>query len=387
MSSTAELAQRLIRKPSITPNDAGCQDILARALEPSGFTSEFLPFGEVQNLWLRRGSSPPLMVFAGHTDVVPTGPLDEWTHPPFEGKVVDGVLHGRGAADMKGSLAAMVTACCQFVKNHPDHDGSIALLLTSDEEGPAVDGTVRVVQTLKERGEKIDWCLVGEPTSSDNVGDVIKNGRRGSLSGALTVTGIQGHVAYPHLADNPIHRIAAIVDQLAKHVWDQGNAHFPPTTFQVSNLNSGTGATNVVPGQARLDFNFRYAPESTVESLKELVKATCRKHTEVFDIDWSRPNLPFLTDLNIGFWVMTLDPGRQSPTICQYHFNLIGPSHHMMIGNHKAAGIDDEPGPLCAALAGTRSGRGVARAKEAVEKLLELRIPLKTWYRSSISWH
>ncbi len=296
MSSTAELAQRLIRKPSITPNDAGCQDILARALEPSGFTNEFLPFGEVQNLWLRRGSSPPLMVFAGHTDVVPTGPLDEWTHPPFEGKVVDGVLHGRGAADMKGSLAAMVTACCQFVKNHPDHDGSIALLLTSDEEGPAVDGTVRVVQTLKERGEKIDWCLVGEPTSSDNVGDVIKNGRRGSLSGTLTVTGIQGHVAYPHLADNPIHRIAAIVDQLAKHVWDQGNAHFPPTTFQVSNLNSGTGATNVVPGQARLDFNFRYAPESTVESLKELVKATCRKHTEVFDIDWSRPNLPFLTD-------------------------------------------------------------------------------------------
>jgi len=290
-----ELAQRLIQQASVTPEDAGCQDILSRVLEPSGFISECLPFGEVQNVWIRRGSTPPLLVFIGHTDVVPTGPTDQWKYPPFEGKVVDGVLHGRGAADMKGSLAAMATACRLFVRNHSNHRGSIALLLTSDEEGPALDGTVRVIETLMERGVKIDWCLVGEPTSKDTVGDVIKNGRRGSLGGTLTVTGIQGHVAYPHLADNPIHRIAGIVDDLVKQVWDQGSAHFPPTTFQVSNLNSGTGASNVIPGQASLDFNFRYAPESTVESLKASVEAACRRHAEGFEIEWSRPNLPFLT--------------------------------------------------------------------------------------------
>ena len=295
MSSTVELAQRLIQQASVTPEDAGCQDILSRVLEPSGFISECLPFGEVQNVWIRRGSTPPLLVFIGHTDVVPTGPTDQWKYPPFEGKVVDGVLHGRGAADMKGSLAAMATACRLFVRNHSNHRGSIALLLTSDEEGPALDGTVRVIETLMERGVKIDWCLVGEPTSKDTVGDVIKNGRRGSLGGTLTVTGIQGHVAYPHLADNPIHRIAGIVDDLVKQVWDQGSAHFPPTTFQVSNLNSGTGASNVIPGQASLDFNFRYAPESTVESLKASVEAACHRHAEGFEIEWSRPNLPFLT--------------------------------------------------------------------------------------------
>ena len=296
MSSTVELAQRLIQRASVTPEDAGCQDILSQTLEPSGFISEHLAFGEVQNIWIRRGSTRPLLVFVGHTDVVPTGPADQWKHPPFEGKVVDGVLHGRGAADMKGSLAAMATACRRFVENHSDHQGSIALLLTSDEEGPAVDGTVRVIETLMERGIKIDWCLVGEPTSRDTVGDIIKNGRRGSLGGTLTVTGIQGHVAYPHLADNPIHRIAAVVDELAKQVWDQGNTYFPPTTFQVSNLNSGTGASNVIPGHASLDFNFRYSPESTVESLKASVEATCRRHTERFEINWSKPNLPFLTN-------------------------------------------------------------------------------------------
>lgn len=295
MSSTLEFARTLIRQASVTPEDAGCQDLIAEALQPAGFKPDFLTYGEVRNVWLRRGQVHPLLVFAGHTDVVPTGPIEKWHHPPFDAVVQDNILHSRGAADMKGSLAAMVTGCLQFVANHPDHRGSIALLLTSDEEGPAVNGTVKVVEVLCNRKEIIDWCIVGEPTSREQTGDVIKNGRRGSLGGKLTIHGVQGHVAYPHLADNPIHRAADIVTRLATQTWDEGNEFFPPTTFQVSNLNSGTGATNVIPGQAEIDFNFRYSPESTVESIKKRVNALCQQVWTNYEIDWSKPNLPFQT--------------------------------------------------------------------------------------------
>ena len=295
MSSTLEFARTLIRQASVTPEDAGCQDLIAEALQPAGLKPDFLTYGEVRNVWLRRGQVHPLLVFAGHTDVVPTGPIEKWHHPPFDAVVQDNILHGRGAADMKGSLAAMVTGCLQFVANHPDHRGSIALLLTSDEEGPAVNGTVKVVEVLCNRKEIIDWCIVGEPTSREQTGDVIKNGRRGSLGGKLTIHGVQGHVAYPHLADNPIHRAADIVTRLATQTWDEGNEFFPPTTFQVSNLNSGTGATNVIPGQAEIDFNFRYSPESTVESIKKRVNALCQQVWTNYEIDWSKPNLPFQT--------------------------------------------------------------------------------------------
>ena len=295
MSSTLDFARNLIRQPSVTPDDAGCQDLIAEALQPAGFKAEFLTYGEVRNVWLRRGQVDPLLVFAGHTDVVPTGPIEQWHYPPFSATVQDGILHGRGAADMKGSLAAMVTACQQFVVNHPNHRGSIALLITSDEEGPANNGTVKVVEKLCDREEIIDWCVVGEPTSREQAGDVIKNGRRGSLGGKLTIQGVQGHVAYPHLADNPIHRAADIVTRLTAQTWDEGNEFFPPTTFQVSNLNSGTGASNVIPAQAELDFNLRYSPESSVESIKERVNALCQQVWTDYEIDWSRPNLPFQT--------------------------------------------------------------------------------------------
>ena len=295
MSSTLDFARNLIRQPSVTPDDAGCQDLIAEALQPAGFKAEFLTYGEVRNVWLRRGQVDPLLVFAGHTDVVPTGPIEQWHYPPFSATVQDGILHGRGAADMKGSLAAMVTACQQFVVNHPNHRGSIALLITSDEEGPASNGTVKVVEKLCDREEIIDWCVVGEPTSREQTGDVIKNGRRGSLGGKLTIQGVQGHVAYPHLADNPIHRAADIVTRLTAQTWDEGNEFFPPTTFQVSNLNSGTGASNVIPAQAELDFNLRYSPESSIESIKERVNALCQQVWTDYEIDWSRPNLPFQT--------------------------------------------------------------------------------------------
>lgn len=295
MSSTLDFARNLIRQPSLTPDDAGCQDLIAEALQPAGFKAEFLTYGEVRNVWLRRGQVDPLLVFAGHTDVVPTGPIEQWHYPPFSATVQDGILHGRGAADMKGSLAAMVTACQQFVVNHPNHRGSIALLITSDEEGPANNGTVKVVEMLCDREEIIDWCVVGEPTSREQTGDVIKNGRRGSLGGKLTIQGVQGHVAYPHLADNPIHRAAEIVTRLTAQTWDEGNEFFPPTTFQVSNLNSGTGASNVIPAQAELDFNLRYSPESSIESIKERVNTLCQQVWTDYEIDWSRPNLPFQT--------------------------------------------------------------------------------------------
>ncbi len=293
MPTTLELAQTLIRQPSVTPDDAGCQDLLTEALTPYGFSAEPMNFGKVHNLWLRRGTAAPLFVFAGHTDVVPTGPQDQWLHPPFAGHISDGMLHGRGAADMKGSLAAMVTACQQFTETHPDHAGSIALLLTSDEEGPAVDGTTRVIETLQARAETIDWCVVGEPTSCSQLGDAVRIGRRGSLSGTLCVRGIQGHVAYPHLADNPIHCLAAIISALAAYQWDQGNQHFPPTSFQVSNVAGGTGADNVIPGTATANFNLRYCPVSTVETIHATVNDICRQHCENFEIDWQPASLPY----------------------------------------------------------------------------------------------
>ena len=295
LSPTGQLAAQLVRRASITPDDAGCQPLLLEQLEGSGFQGEYLRFGDVSNLWVRRGETAPLFVFAGHTDVVPTGGDEKWGHPPFAGDIVGDILHGRGAADMKGSLAAMATACQRFVKQHPEHRGSIALLITSDEEGPARDGTVRVLDTLADRNVRIDWCVVGEPTSQNRLGDTIKNGRRGSLNGTLVVSGIQGHVAYPHLADNPIHRTANIVAVLEKQRWDDGNANFPPTTFQISNIQSGTGATNVIPSETKVMFNFRFSPESSVKSLKSRVETLCQASGADYTIYWSLSGLPYQT--------------------------------------------------------------------------------------------
>jgi len=294
-SPTIEFAQDLIRRLSVTPEDANCQDMLTERLERLGFTAEQMNFGEVKNLWLRKGTEAPLFVFAGHTDVVPTGPESNWTHPPFEAEIHDEVLFGRGSADMKGSIAAMATACERFLEQHPDHQGSIAFLITSDEEGPAIDGTIKVVETLEARDEKIDWCLVGEPTSTSTVGDVIKNGRRGSLGARLVVKGKQGHVAYPHLAINPIHRLAPALAELTAKEWDQGNKFFPPTTFQISNINGGTGATNVVPGHVDLLFNFRFSTEVTAEELSQEVEAILNRHELDYDIEWTLSGNPFLT--------------------------------------------------------------------------------------------
>jgi succinyl-diaminopimelate desuccinylase len=294
-SPTIELAQDLIRRHSVTPEDANCQDMLTERLERLGFTAEQMNFGEVKNLWLRKGTEAPLFVFAGHTDVVPTGPENNWTHPPFKAEIHDEILFGRGSADMKGSIAAMATACERFLEQHPDHQGSIAFLITSDEEGPAIDGTIKVVETLEARDEKIDWCLVGEPTSTSTVGDVIKNGRRGSLGARLVVKGKQGHVAYPHLAINPIHRLAPALAELTAKEWDQGNKFFPPTTFQISNINGGTGATNVVPGHVDLLFNFRFSTEVMAEELSQEVEAILNSHELDYDIEWTLSGNPFLT--------------------------------------------------------------------------------------------
>lgn len=295
MSDVIALAKDLIRRPSVTPLDEGCQTLMAERLAKLGFVIEPMVFEDTTNLWARRGSEGPLFCFAGHTDVVPAGPLDKWHTPPFEPTIQDGVLYGRGAADMKGSLAAMVTATERFIAACPGHRGSIAFLITSDEEGPSVDGTVRVVEVLEARGEKIDWCLVGEPSSTQRVGDVVKNGRRGSLGGILTVTGRQGHVAYPHLADNPVHRLAPALAELAATAWDDGNAYFPPTTFQVSNIHAGTGANNVIPGSCDVVFNFRFSTESTPESLRRRVHALLDRHGLQYAIDWRLSGLPFLT--------------------------------------------------------------------------------------------
>jgi succinyl-diaminopimelate desuccinylase len=295
MTPTVELAIELIRMPSVTPEDGGCQPLIADRLAPLGFKAHVLKSGGVTNLWLRRGQEAPLVVFAGHTDVVPPGPENAWLSPPFQPQIRDGFLYGRGAADMKTSLAAFVTAIEAFVANHPDAPGSVALLLTSDEEGPATDGTVRVVEWLKQQGEKLDYCIVGEPTAVDRLGDTIKNGRRGSLSGILTVRGIQGHVAYPHLARNPIHQLAPALAELASTTWDEANADFPATTFQVSNLQSGTGATNVIPGEATAWFNFRFSTASTAESLRERTEAILHRHGLDFELKWELGARPFLT--------------------------------------------------------------------------------------------
>ncbi len=295
MSSTLELTKALINCQSITPDDAGCQPMIIHRLEAIGFKVEKLRFGEVDNFWARRGTEGPLFAFAGHTDVVPTGPESQWDSPPFAAEIKDGYLYGRGAADMKGSIAAMVTACERFIANNPNHHGSIAFLITSDEEGPADDGTVKVIQHLEARNEKMDWCLVGEPTSEKKLGDTVKNGRRGSLNGKLTIHGVQGHIAYPHLAKNPIHLAAPALAELSQIQWDQGNQFFPPTTFQISNINAGTGATNVIPGDLELLFNFRYSTEVTHDELKERVHKVLDQHQLKYTLDWSLSGQPFIT--------------------------------------------------------------------------------------------
>jgi len=290
------LARELIRRPSLTPDDAGCQQILGARLAALGFTLESMRFGEVDNLWARLGTSGPLLVFAGHTDVVPTGDLDAWQRPPFRADVEDGMLHGRGAADMKGSLAAMVVAVEQLLGTGWQPTGSIGFLITSDEEGPAHDGTVRVMERLLARGERIDWCIVGEPSSGEVLGDVVRVGRRGSLNGTLRVGGIQGHVAYPHLARNPIHAALAPLQALAGRHWDDGNAYFPPTSFQISNIHAGTGATNVVPGTLEVLFNFRFCTEQTAATLKEAVHGALDASGIDYTIDWQLSGVPFLTE-------------------------------------------------------------------------------------------
>lgn len=294
-SPTLKLAMDLIRRPSVTPEDAGCQQLMMSRLAPLGFSGEPMRFGETDNLWARKGKGEPVLAFAGHTDVVPTGPVQHWAHDPFDPVLRDGYLYGRGAADMKGSLAAFVTACERFTARHPDHRGSIALLITSDEEGPARDGTVKVIETLEARQEKIDWCLIGEPSSTHQLGDIIKNGRRGSLHGYLTVKGTQGHVAYPHLAENPIHAAAPALDALAKEFWDNGNDSFPPTTFQITRVEAGTGS-NVIPGELLVHFNFRYCTENTAESLEERVVAILNRHQLTYDLQWNLSGRPFLTE-------------------------------------------------------------------------------------------
>ena len=290
-----ELVKELIARKSVTPEDGGCQEVVARRLERAGFRCEPMPFGAVANLWARRGTGHPVVCFAGHTDVVPTGPLEEWHSDPFVPTIRDGKLFGRGAADMKSSIAAFVVATEAFLKERPNHSGSIAFLLTSDEEGPAVDGTVRVVEALKARNERIDYCIVGEPTSVDALGDMLKNGRRGSLSGNLVVRGVQGHVAYPHLARNPVHQLAPALAELAKTQWDKGNDSFPPTTWQVSNVRAGTGAANVIPGSVEVDFNFRFSTESSEASLKQRVEAILKKHGLEYTIRWTLGAKPFLS--------------------------------------------------------------------------------------------
>lgn len=295
MTDTLTLTLDLLRRPSVTPDDAGCMDILAACLQPAGFSVEWLDFGLTRNIYLKHGEDAPLLVFLGHTDVVPPGPLAQWDSPPFEPVIRDGLLYGRGAADMKGGVAAMTIALARFVNQYPDHRGSVALLLTSDEEGMATDGIVRVMESFAARGEKIDWCLVGEPSSATATGDVIRVGRRGSLCGTLQVAGVQGHVAYPDKADNPIHRLAPALAELCNERWDEGNHFFPPTSFQVSNIHAGTGAENVIPGQLELLFNFRYSTALTEADIRRRVEAILERHGVSYQLEWRLSGAPFLT--------------------------------------------------------------------------------------------
>jgi succinyl-diaminopimelate desuccinylase len=295
MSKTLALTEQLIALDSVTPEDKGCQRTLISLLEPLGFHCETIQSGDVTNLWARRGNTQPLVVFAGHTDVVPTGPVAQWQSAPFTPTHRDGKLYGRGAADMKTSIAAFVVATEEFIAAHPDHQGSIGFLITSDEEGPATDGTVVVCEQLKARGEQLDYCIVGEPTSVDVLGDTIKNGRRGTMSGKLTIKGVQGHIAYPQLAKNPIHLFAPAMAELVAEVWDEGNEYYLPTSWQMSNMHSGTGASNVIPGDAVIDFNFRFCTASTAESLQQRVHAILDKHGLNYDLKWTIGGHPFLT--------------------------------------------------------------------------------------------
>ncbi len=295
MSETLNLVQQLIARPSVTPEDSGCQDILAEHLTPLGFQEERLDFEDTQNIWLRRGNTEPLLVFLGHTDVVPPGPLDQWDSPPFTPTLRDGLLYGRGAADMKGGIAAFITACERFVERHPEHKGSIALMITSDEEGIATNGVIKVVEVLENRNEKIDWCLIGEPSSDKKIADVIRVGRRGSLCAKLTIHGIQGHVAYPDITDNPIHSFAPALAELTQENWDNGNEFFPKTTLQVSNINSGTGAENIIPGSAEVLFNLRFSTELDAATIKQRTHALLDKYDFEYTLDWRLSGNPFLT--------------------------------------------------------------------------------------------
>jgi succinyl-diaminopimelate desuccinylase len=313
MSPTLALAQDLLRRPSVSPEDHGCLDLICGRLAALGFAIERLQYGPVDNLWATRGAGRPVLCFAGHTDVVPTGPREDWRTDPFEPVLQDGMLYGRGAADMKSALAAMVTATERFLLRHSGHPGTLAFLLTSDEEGPSVDGTRRVMQVLEARGDKIDWCVVGEPTSHAALGDTIKIGRRGSLSGRLTVHGVQGHIAYPQLADNPVHAFAPALAELVGHRWDAGNEYFQPTSFQVSNLAAGTGAPNVIPGELKVRFNLRFSTEQTVESLQRTVLGILDRHRVNYTLEWFVSGLPFLTR-----------PGRLTETVAAASREITG---------------------------------------------------------------
>jgi succinyl-diaminopimelate desuccinylase len=295
MSDSIKLLKELISRDSVTPEDKGCQQLLAEQLEPLGFKTKKMHFNDVENIWLRKGTQAPLFCFAGHTDVVPTGALSDWDSDPFIAEERNGMLYGRGAADMKGGIAAFTIATKRFIEAYPNHKGSIAYLITSDEEGPAINGTVKVVDTLEARNEKIDFCLVGEPSSTSQVGDTVKNGRRGSLGCKLTIIGKQGHVAYPHLANNPIHLAIPMLAELTAIQWDQGNDFFPPTTFQISNINAGTGATNVIPAITEIIFNFRFSTEITENELKQKVAELLEKYQLNYKIEWNLSGLPFLT--------------------------------------------------------------------------------------------
>ena len=326
-SDTVALTLDLIARQSVTPTDGGCQQLMIQRLEAVGFRTEKLDFGSVENFWGAHGTEGPVLCFAGHTDVVPTGPLEEWRTEPFKPTVVDGRLFGRGAADMKSGLAAMLTATEQFVRERPDHKGTIAFLITSDEEGPSVDGTKRVVEVLRSRQQRIDWCIVGEPSSEKVAGDTIKIGRRGSFSGRLTVHGVQGHVAYPQLAKNPVHMLAPALAELTQHVWDQGNQHFEPTTFQISNLNAGTGAPNVIPGELKARFNLRYSPVQTQEGLRKTVEGILDRHGVKYTIEWYVSGEPFYTP-----------PGALSEGVCAAVKNVTGSAPKLSTGGGTSDG-------------------------------------------------